>query len=87
MARLRTPAAPEPAAVNVIVGARRFRWLRAWIQLAELGLGDDRTAELLTIGALPDLLDELDKSGLGDRASAHVDHLEAARDRWPGGRA
>ncbi len=84
MTRLRAQPMPEPAAVrSTAASAHRFRSLRRWLELCELGLSDDRIGELLRCGDLPELERELDRAGLGDRARAHIAHLEQAQAPWP----
>jgi phage terminase small subunit len=87
MARLRAPAAQEPSTLTTAASARRFRSLRVWVHCSELGLAASREAELMRCGDLPSLERELDRSGLGDRARAHLEHLDRSRARWADGSA
>ena len=79
MARLRAVPAPAPRIIDAALSARRFRSARAWLQLTELDLADDRLVELLRVGSWPALEAELDAEGLGDRARAHLRVREDAR--------
>jgi hypothetical protein len=55
MTRLRAQPMPEPAAVSTAASAHRFRSLRRWLELCELGLSDDRIGELLPAVICPNL--------------------------------
>ena len=94
MTRLRTqPKSPPPAVVTEHRGELALRRLTTWLHITDLGLSDSTMATMVdrwSIAAathserLELLLLQLDQCGVGERARAHLAHLEDARARWAG---